>query len=62
MNCIADLAKIFTVDTSNITDNRNCFLNFNYGCGKDKEVFEYIRSLCAVHPTDTSMHPTVELK
>lgn len=59
VNCIADLAKIFTVDTSNITDNRNCFLDFNYGCGRDKEVFEYIRSLCAVHPTDTSMHPTV---
>lgn len=59
VHCIEDLAKAFDVDTKGITNIRDCFSGFDYGSGSDKEVFEYIRSLCAVHPTDTSMHPTV---
>ena len=59
VHCIDDLSKVFDVDTKCITNKRDCFSGFNYGNGNDKEVFEYIRSLCAVHPTDTSMHPTV---
>lgn len=59
VHSIDTLAKIFEVSTEDITDNRDCFSGFAYGDGNDGEVFEYIRSLCAVHPTDTSMHPTV---
>lgn len=56
VHSIDTLAKIFEVSTEDITDNRDCFSGFAYGDGNDGEVFEYIRSLCAVHPTDTSMH------
>ena len=59
VHSIATLANIFEVSIKDITDNRDCFSGFMYGDGNDGEVFEYIRSLCAVHPTDTSMHPTV---
>lgn len=59
IHSIADLAKVFDVPTKEITDKRVCFYEFSYGKGCDKEVFEYIRSLCAVHPTETSMHPTI---
>ena len=59
VHCIHDLAKIFGVNISSITDVRDCFSDFNYGNGNDNDVFEYVRSLCAVHPTDTSRHTTV---
>ena len=59
IHCIDELAKIFQVKTGEITSAYNCFSQFDYGEGCDKEVFEYIRSLCAVHPAETSRHPTV---
>lgn len=59
VHSIDSLAKIFDVSIDDIVKQRDCFREFAYGNGNDKEVFEYIRSLCAVHPTDTSMHPTV---
>ena len=59
VHCIEELAKIYDVDIKKVTNSRKCFSDFKYGNGSDKEVFEYIRSLCAAHPTDTSMHPTV---
>lgn len=59
VHSIDSLAKTFDVSTKDIVGRRDCFSDFAYGDGNDKEVFEYIRSLCAVHPTDTSMHPTV---
>lgn len=62
VHCIEELAKIYDVDIKKVTDSRKCFDDFKYGNGCDKEVFEYIRSLCAVHPTDTSMHPTVHME
>lgn len=62
VHCIEELAKIYDVDIKKVTNSRKCFSDFKYGNGSDKEVFEYIRSLCAVHPTDTSMHPTVHME
>lgn len=59
IHCIDELAKIFQVKTGEITSAYDCFSQFDYGEGCDKEVFEYIRSLCAVHPAETSRHPTV---
>lgn len=59
VHSINELAKTFHVSTDDIVEQRDCFQDFAYGNGNDGEVFEYIRSLCAVHPTDTSMHPTV---
>lgn len=51
IHCIDELAKIFQVKTGEITSAYDCFSQFDYGEGCDKEVFEYIRSLCAVHKT-----------
>lgn len=59
VHSIDSLAKTFDVSTNDIVAQRDCFSDFAYGNGNDREVFEYVRSLCAVHPTDTSMHPTV---
>lgn len=59
IHCIDELAKIFQVKTGEITSAYDCFSQFDYGEGCDKEVFEYIRSLCAVHLAETSRHPTV---
>ena len=43
IHCIDELAKIFQVKTGEITSAYDCFSQFDYGEGCDKEVFEYIR-------------------
>lgn len=59
IHCIEELASIFEVQTDDVVMQRDCFIDFAYGNGMDKDVFEYIRSLCAVHPAETSYHPAV---
>lgn len=59
VHCIQELAKTYDVEFSTITNVRSCFSNIQYGAGSDGEVFEYVRSLCAVHPAETSYHPQV---
>ena len=59
VHCIKDLGNIFGLKPDDNTNEDKCFSDFSYGNSNDSEVFEYVRSLCAVHPTDTSMHPSV---
>lgn len=61
IHCIKELAQIFGINVKEITEQKNCFAEFAYGDGCDNDVFEYVRSLCAVHPEETSFHPTVHL-
>lgn len=59
VHCVESLADIFGTNIDNIVSVSDCFIKLEYGNGNDKEVFEYIRSLCAVHPLETSFHPSV---
>lgn len=59
IHCIQEIAKTYDIEFVTITNERDCFANVQYGAGSDGEVFEYVRSLCAVHPAETSYHPEV---
>ena len=59
IHCIQEVAKAYDVEYMGITNVRDCFSNIPYGSGTDGEFFEYVRSLCAVHPAETSYHPGV---
>lgn len=58
-HCVQELAKTYAVDYRRITNVKDCFAYFQYGDGNDGDVFEYIRSLCAVHPAETSLQSAV---
>jgi hypothetical protein len=57
IDCVNELGKIFDYDFSQI--NSECFIFDKRGAdgkGSDKQYFEYLRSLCSVHPIETSRH------
>ncbi len=57
LDCIQTLADILGVDLSE--ENSRCAafnMVGNDGKGTDKQYFEFIRSLCAVHPAGTDRH------
>lgn len=57
MDCITDLAKIFEVPDEEIKTSTKVFNKLGKdGKGTDKKYFEYLRSLCSVHPVETSRH------
>lgn len=57
MDCITDLAKIFEVQDEEIKTSTEIFNELGKdGKGTDKKYFEYLRSLCSVHPVETSRH------
>ncbi|HBF8686558.1 hypothetical protein KWV42_10470 [Clostridioides difficile] len=57
VDCIGDLAKIFEVSDEEIKTSTEVFNELgNDGKGTDKKYFEYLRSLCSVHPVETSRH------
>ena len=57
VDCIQELAKIFEVPDDKIMKTNNIFNQVgNDEKGTDKEYFEYLRSLCSVHPVETSRH------
>lgn len=57
MDCITDLAKIFEVQDEEIKTSTEVFNELGKdGKGTDKKYFEYLRSLCSVHPVETSRH------
>ena len=62
IHSIEELANIFgTSYNGNIKKVQDCF-NYKINSAidiKDGDFFEYVRSLCAVHPLDTSMHPKI---
>ena len=57
MDCISSLEEIFNVPDE---ENKTSTYIFNSagknGNGTDKKYFEYLRSLCSVHPIETSRH------
>ena len=57
VDCIQELANIFDVPDDKIRKTSNIFNKLGSdGKGTDKEYFEYLRSLCSVHPVETSRH------
>lgn len=61
IHSIEELANIFGTSYDDIKKVQDCF-NYKIDSAidiKDGDFFEYVRSLCAVHPLDTSMHPKI---
>lgn len=57
MDCIRELAKIFNVSDEKIKKSTKIFNQLGSdGEGTDENYFEYLRSLCSVHPVETSHH------
>ncbi len=57
LDCIRILADIFGVDLS-VENSRTVIFNKTGEDkkGTDKSYFEFIRSICAVHPAETNRH------
>lgn len=57
IDCIEDLAQIFEVSDEEIKTSTDIFDKTGTDeKGNDKKYFEYLRSLCSVHPVETSRH------
>ena len=57
IDCVKELSKIFEVSDSEIKNSTNIFNKVGSdGNGTDEKYFEYLRSLCSVHPVETSWH------
>lgn len=57
IDCIKELSKIFEVADNEIKNSNNIFNKLGSdGNGTDERYFEYLRSLCSVHPVETSRH------
>lgn len=57
VDCIKELVKIFNVHDDKIKKSTEIFNQLgNDGKGTDEKYFEYLRSLCSVHPVETSRH------
>ncbi|WP_370838234.1 hypothetical protein [Intestinibacter bartlettii] len=56
-DCIKELAQIFDVDDEEIKTSSEIFNQTGTdGKGTDSNYFKYLRSLCSVHPIETSRH------
>ena len=57
LDCIKELMKIFKVPDDTIKKSTGIFNQLGSdGKGTDEKYFEYLRSLCSVHPVETSRH------
>lgn len=57
IDCIKELVKIFEVPNDKIKNSTAIFNQLGSdGKGTDEQYFEYLRSLCSVHPVETSRH------
>lgn len=57
IDCIDTLAKIYNVSLYEENSSTHIFNQRGYdGNGTDKKYFKYLRSLCAVHPIETSYY------
>ncbi len=60
IDCISMVAKIYGV-TYKSEGDISCFNKKGLdGKGNDEKYFKYIRSLCSVHPVETSYHPSYQ--
>ena len=61
IDCIYEIARIYEVDLSKYEQSSDVFHNTGKdNKGSDKKYFEYLRSLCSVHPFDTSRHSSYQ--
>ncbi|MFA9399291.1 MAG: hypothetical protein ACERKV_13635 [Clostridiaceae bacterium] len=57
VDCVKELAKIFDITDEKIKKSTKIFNQLGSdGKGTDGNYFEYLRSLCSVHPVETSHH------
>ncbi|MFX4263425.1 hypothetical protein ACOBQJ_14670 [Pelotomaculum propionicicum] len=57
VDCVKELVNIFNVSDKVIRESTDIFSQLgNDGKGTDEKYFEYLRSLCSVHPIETSRH------
>ncbi|PLR76141.1 hypothetical protein CU633_17275 [Bacillus sp. V3-13] len=57
VDCIKELVKIFNVPDDKIKKSTEIFNQLGSdGKGTDEKYFEYLRSLCSLHPVKTSRH------
>ncbi|QJS19224.1 hypothetical protein [Turicibacter sanguinis] len=57
VDCIKELAKIFDISDDRIKNSTDIFKQLGSdGTGTDEKYFQYLRSLCSVHPIETSHH------
>lgn len=57
VDCVKELATIFDVSDDEIKKSTDIFNQAgNDGEGTDEKYFAYLRSLCSVHPVETSRH------
>lgn len=57
VECINELGKIFNVNDDNIKKSTQIFNQLGSdGKGSDDKYFKYLRSLCSIHPVETSRH------
>lgn len=57
IDCIKELSRIFDAAFDDYENTLNCFTEKGInGKGTDKQYFEYLRSICAVHPIYTDRH------
>ena len=52
VDCVYEIARIFEIDTTDYEQSTEIFREN----GTDKKYFEYLRSLCSLHPIETSHH------
>lgn len=58
IDCIYEIARLFDVKMSGYEDSHDVFNQTgNDGTATDKMYFEYLRSICSVHPFETNRHP-----
>ena len=56
-DCIYEIARIYDIDMGPYKQSSSIFhMTGSDGEGSDKEYFEYLRSLCSIHPFDTGNH------
>ena len=53
---VYDLAKIFSTPLYNIKESKDIFGNIGNEKASDDKYINYLRSLCAIHPTKTDCH------
>ena len=62
IDCISMIAKIYGMQYD-FKNDTSCFHKSGLdGKGNDEKYFKYIRSLCSVHPVETSYHPSYQGK
>lgn len=57
LDCINEMARIYDIDMSEFNKSSDYFNQTGSdGQGSDEKYFEFLRSICSVHPVDTTRH------